>query len=264
MFVLGQAKVKPMTIAIAAMCGNTHASQRGNIIVCTDTLISWGNHTSNTSGTKLYDLPHGFFATTASDVSRCRQFCGYLYAQLAKFEASDEAFVELVRLAIEDANQEFRASQLLTHLATFPVTKAEFLTDPDLVFRQQIIDEWRALSPEIDVIICGFSGGSPMIVRTDGRHIQECMVPGFACSGSGESAALDWLNFRKQHGAMSVQRTYYHVREAHDYASLSIGVGELCNMLLLRPNEPYVDIGACTPLRWSMDQNLLSSGYRLP
>ncbi len=69
-------RAKPMTIAIAAMCGNDHATQKGSIIVCTDTLIAWGLYTSNTSGTKLYDLPHGFFATMADDVSRSGSFAG--------------------------------------------------------------------------------------------------------------------------------------------------------------------------------------------
>jgi hypothetical protein len=171
-------------------------------------------------------------------------------------KANDPSFVELVRLAIDGANQECRFWVLTEAAAEYGVSLSEYFHDKDLLpeFRNNIHDYYRDKSLEMEAIICGFSPvGTPMIFRTNGKHIEECMVPGFVCIGSGEPTARDWLNFRKQNQFLSTQRTYYHVREAHAYAKLSTAVSDTCHMLLLRHGCPSVDIGKRTDLldKWT-------------
>ncbi len=245
-----------MTIAIAAICECKSKEQTGNIILCTDTMLSWDVESSNDAGYKIYDLPHGFFVAGSDSVSKTHQFSTYLYSKLNDIKPDDPSFVERVRLAIEAANQECRYWVLTEAAAEYGVTLRDYFHDKDLLpeFRNNIHEYYRDKSLEMQAIVCGFSlVGTPMLFRTDGKTIEECMVPGFVCIGSGEPTARDWLNFRKQNQFISTQRTYYHVREAHAYAKLSIGVSDTCHMLLLRSGFPPVDIGKLTELlnKWT-------------
>jgi hypothetical protein len=71
-----------MTIAIAASCECKSNEQTGNIILCTDTMLSWGNESSNDMGYKIYDLPLGFFVADSDSLSKTHQFSTYLYSKL--------------------------------------------------------------------------------------------------------------------------------------------------------------------------------------
>src|SRR5271166_3840335 len=64
----------PMTVTIGAICGASSALQTGSIVLCADTLVTWldlqGNPiTSSPAGSKLFDLPLGFYAAIAADIS---------------------------------------------------------------------------------------------------------------------------------------------------------------------------------------------------
>jgi hypothetical protein len=71
-----------MTVTIAAICDSNHATQQANIIMCADTMVTYcasGTPLSaNQSGTKIFDLPCGFFAALADDISRSHQVESYL------------------------------------------------------------------------------------------------------------------------------------------------------------------------------------------
>jgi hypothetical protein len=238
-----------LTIAIAAICDADNVSQTGNIILCTDTRIAWELETSNDNGYKIYDLPHGLFMTIGNSVSRSHQFNGYLHAALSEIDSSDPSFVEKVRMAIEYANATCRVWIRAEILAGHCISVDEFLHDKTLANRAELEQELQDATGDIDNIVCGFGPTkAPMIFHSDGVRICEFAIPGFACAGSGARVALDWLNFRKQSGFYTTQRTFYHVREAHSHADLSIGAGGACHMLLLRAGKRPKDIGQLTPM----------------
>jgi hypothetical protein len=238
-----------MTIAIAAICDSSHETQTGNIILATDTLFSWDVTTSNVAGSKLYQLPHGFFMTVGDSVSKCHQFGSYLYGDFEAILSSDPQFLTCIRLAIDHAIEECTIFSRREVVHSFGLTIEEFLARKNVHEWDPLVQAIRECMAEIDVLICGFSPqGHPMVFQVRGPQVTEQANPGFACAGSGDAIALDWLNFRKQNGSLSAQRTYYHVVEALSHTKRSIAVGGECHLLLLRPGQEQKDVGARSPL----------------
>jgi hypothetical protein len=97
--------------------------------------------------------------------------------------------------------------------------------------------------------IAGFGyKGNPILLFTDCVNTQEQTNPGFFCGGAGMGAALDWLNFREQKCFLSLPRTFYHVREAKQYAEVSPVVGGRNHTLLLRHGKPMVNVSDVRPI----------------
>jgi hypothetical protein len=237
-----------MTIAISAICDAHHDTQTGNILLAADTLISYDVFSSNTNGTKLYSLPHGFFMTVGDSCSCCHQFNGYLYEGMESITFGS-GFIEKVRLAISRAIELSMVWARSEIIANYGVTHEEYLHDRQMANREEIRYAIEEALLAIDVIVCGFSPRKePIIVQITGSIVRECMNPGFACAGSGAPIALDWLNFRKQHNTLSTQRTYYHLMEALAHSKRSSPVGGSCHILLLKPEEPYKNVGLHSPL----------------
>jgi hypothetical protein len=242
-----------MTVTIAALGGATHTSQTGSFVMCADTLISYCAAgvpiSANQGGTKIYDLPHGFYVAIADDISRSQQVVGHLYLQMKSLDPNDPKLGDLIKLALDRTAEYVRLWMRREVLTDYGVTLDEFLHDGGLVERNEIADEIKHRAISTELVICGFAKGNnpicdnPVLMYTDcGSPPQEQTNPGFFCGGAGKGAALDWLNFRKQNCFMSVQRTFYHVREAKQYSEVSPVVGGLNQTILIRPGRPMVDV----------------------
>jgi hypothetical protein len=240
-----------MTVTIAALCDADHKVQSANIIMCADTLISYCHAgvpiSSNLGGTKLYDLPHGFYVAISDDISRSHQVVSFLYHEMEGMKRIPS--VDFVKLALDRTAEYVRLWMRREVLAEYGVSLKEFLGKKKLVQRHEIADEIKSRSLSIEITIGGFGdNGSPILLFSDCVNTQEQTNPGFFCAGAGKGAALDWLNFRKQTCFMSTQRTFYHVREAKQYAELCPVVGGLNHTILLRHKKPFVNVSAVTPL----------------
>lgn len=242
-----------MTVTIAALCDANPSIQTANIIMCADTMISYCSGgvpiSSNLGGTKLYDLPHGFYAAISDDISRNHQAGSFLYNEMKSLDPSDPYLVDLVKLAIDRTGEYVRLWMRREVLADYGISLDEFLGKGRLTKRAEIAREIKERSISAQFTVGGFgANGCPVLLYTDCVNTQEQTNPGFFCAGAGMTAALDWLNFRGQNCFMSTQRTWYHVREAKDYATICPVVGSLNTTILLRPGEPPLNVSAVTTL----------------
>jgi hypothetical protein len=239
-----------MTAIIGVLCDCNFEAQSGNIILSADKLITYSSEgipvSSNNQGGKIYDLPNGFYAAIADDISRSHQIVSFLHTRMRRsnIEQNANSTVDLVKLALADTIDYVRVWIRREICADYGVSEDEFLHDDTLVERESIRAAIKAEIISTGLIVAGFSANKcPILFYTDCVGIQEQTNPGVFCGGSGSMAALNWLNFRGQNCFMSTQRTYFHVREAMHFAELSPVVGNTCATLLLQPGEPAVAIG---------------------
>jgi hypothetical protein len=242
-----------MTVTIAALCGASHAAQTANIILCADTMITFCVSgvpaSSNQNGTKIYDLPLGFFVAIADDISRSHQVVSYLYNEMKHFDAADPRLTDLIKLALDKTAEYVRLWMRREVLAEYGNTEDEFLHDQNLRDRAEIAHEIRSRVFSTQLSIAGFShANTPVFFFTDCINTQEQSNPGFFCGGAGADLALSWLNFRGQNSFMSVQRTFYHVREAKAYSQLCPVVGGMHHVLLLRPGKAAFSVSEGSPV----------------
>jgi hypothetical protein len=244
---------KTMTVTIGAICDANHQTQTGNVILDADTLISFTSAgtpvSSNVGGTKIYDLPHGFYVAIADDISRSHQVVSFLYNEIENLNPADPRLVDLIKLAVDRTAEYVRLWMRREVLAEYSVSLKEFLGKRRQIKRDEIANEVRNRVISTQLTIAGFGPKqNPILLFTDCVNTQEQTNPGFFCAGAGMGAALDWLNFRQQNCFMSMQRTWYHVREAKDYATVSPVVGNMNTTILIRPGKPFVNVSAVTPL----------------
>lgn len=238
-----------MTVTIGAICGASHALQTGSIVLCADTLVTWfdlqGNPiSSNPAGSKLFDLPLGFYGAISADISTSVQVVSQLHHLMSRIAPSDPNRIDLLELALAETGEYVRTWMRKEVLGEYRVTLDEFLHDPALREREEIKARIGDLLIPTSLIIVGFSlTGSAILIYTDCINTQRQTNPGFFTGGAGDGLARDWLNLREQNSFMSVPRTVYHVHEAKRFAERSPVVGKRHQILLLRHNQPVVSVG---------------------
>jgi hypothetical protein len=220
--------------------------------MCADTLITFCSSgvpvSANQDGTKIYDLPHGFYVAISDDISRSHQVVSHLYREMEQFDGSDPRILDLTKLAIDRTAEYVRIWMRREVLAEYGVSLNEFLEAPQLAVRSEVANEIKNRVISTQLTIAGFSStGNPILLFTDCVNTQEQSNPGFFCAGAGMGAALDWLNFREQKCFLSVPRTFYHVREAKQYAEVNPVVGGRNHTLLLRHGKPMVNVSEVRP-----------------
>jgi len=241
--------VQPMTLAIGALCDVNGYSQTGAFVIGADTLVSYGDASSNERASKLYQLPHGFFCLIAGDISKAHEFVGRLHTGMDLISSDGNEFIEPVKKCLDNSLEYVRFWTRKEILAEACITTDEFLHDRNLQGREELEERLKEANFSFRCILAGFAPhGTPVLFEGDCLKINEHASPGFVCIGTGAEAATDWLNFRKQHSFMSPQRTYYHVREALDFGRLSPFVGNTVNMQLLRHGKPPCDVANLNPL----------------
>jgi hypothetical protein len=220
-----------MTIGIAVICdgGST-------ILLACDRRASCSGPTpiaSDSCGKMFAPIAGKFFAVIAGSVNSCQMFEGYLAERLKRFDGSlpgqDESKVEM---------QEAR-TQLVTVLADESLRRElgisfnRFVSDETLspkTHRQarKIVSE---TSPEIEVIAAGFADQGGVILAFSGKgEIQETTTPGYHVIGSGAGLAHYWFALRRQRVHMTAARSYWHLREAMQFAAMdpSVSVDNEC------------------------------------
>ena len=238
-----------MTVTIGAICGASHALQTGSIVLCADTLATWfdlqGNPiSSNPAGSKLFDLPLGFYGAISADISTSVQVVSQLHHLMSRIAPNDPNRIDLLELALAETGEYVRTWMRKEVLGEYRVTLDEFLHDPALREREEIKARIGDLLIPTSLIIVGFSlTGSAILIYTDCINTQRQTNPGFFTGGAGDGLARDWLNMREQNSFMSVPRTVYHVHEAKRFAERSPVVGKRHQILLLRHNQPVVSVG---------------------
>ncbi len=243
-----------MTVTIAALCGADSTAQTGSFILCADTLVSWSLHgvpvSGNLGGSKIYNMPNGFYVAVCDDISRASQVVTYLYTEMEKFQSSDPRLIDLVKNALDRTSEYVRLWMRREVLADYGLSEDEFLHDAALINRSEIAAEMKNRAMSTQLTIAGFKDtGVPILLFSDCVTSQEQAAPGFFCAGgAGDFAALNWLNFRKQNCFMSIQRTFFHVREAKQFSEVCPVVGGLNQTLLLRHGKDPVNLSAVTPL----------------
>jgi len=239
-----------MTAIIGLACDCNHTSQTGNIILCADQLISYSSGgipiSSNAHGSKMFDLPCGFFVAIADDISRSHQVVSFLYNRMLELGISPDSkdATDKVKLALANTADYVRVWIRKEICASYGVSENEFLHDKKLAKRETIRSDLREAVLSTELIVGGFGSKSSLVLfYTNCVDIQEQSSPGVFCGGSGSIAALNWLNFRGQNCFMSTQRSYFHAREAMHFAELSRAVGPTCYTVLLCPEEKPIVIG---------------------
>jgi hypothetical protein len=112
-----------MTATIGVLCDLNHKTQRGNIILSSDELITYSSSgvpvSSNGHGHKIYDLPCGFYVAIADDISRSHQVVSFLHHRLKelKLRRSDTHTTDTVKLALAASGiQETASARMKTAL----------------------------------------------------------------------------------------------------------------------------------------------------
>lgn len=239
-----------MTATIGLLSDCNFTTQRGNILLSADELITYtaggAPVSSNRNGSKLYDLPCGFFVTIADDISRSHQVVSYLYNRMSErgVTVGGKQTTDLVKKCLEDTAAYVRTWIRGEICADYGVSEDEFLHDKGLTERENIRADLKAAVISTELTIGGFGyKNSPILFYTNCIDIQEEINPGIHCGGSGALAALNWLNFRGQNCFTSTQRSYFHLREAMHFARLSPMVGASVVTMLLQPDEGPIPIG---------------------
>jgi hypothetical protein len=222
---------KKMTVTAGILCG------KGNeILLSSDKKISWGASTTNTGGSKIYDLPLNLWGAVADDVSWTHIFISKLCDELRSV-SDDAKALDSVKLAMQRSGiymfKWMRGEILEKEVG---ITEDEFLHDSKLSPRLRRKAD-RVLKIEnlpIEVIIAGYTSVHCVFFYTDGRQIVEQSSPGIFTGGSGGPLAQNWLNFRKQNVHFSCQRSFIHLQEALIFAGLDPFVGADYGVFLLR------------------------------
>ncbi len=239
-----------MTVIIGAICEVDNKTQTGSIVLCADQLITYFSNgtpiTSNKFGSKLLDLPAGFWCAYSDDVSRSHHVYTFLHKKMTDMGITpdDSRIVDKVKLALQHTGEYIREWMRHEVLGSHDITVDEWLHDAELAERTQIQDEISEAVINSQMIVAGFgSNGVPVLYFTNCMgNPQEGIMPGFFCGGNGGTAALMWLNMRGQNSAMSRQRTAYHVLEAKQFALQAPGVGNTNTTLFLSHGKTPVNI----------------------
>lgn len=234
-----------MTSIIGLLADTDDKMQTGNILLSADELITYSSCgvpiSSNRHGGKIYDLPCGFYVAIADDISRSHQVVSFLYNRMGELgiKPGHASTTDLVKLALADTANYVKLWIRKEICADYGVSEDEFLHDPNLNERENIRADLKAAVIATQLIIAGFGiNNSPILFYSDCINTEEQTSPGFFCGGSGNTAALNWLNFRGQTCFMGTQRSFYHLREAQEFARLSRAVGSSFVTLLLTPGNP--------------------------
>jgi hypothetical protein len=220
-----------MSTIIGLLCDAGNA-----ILLAADTKVSWGTSTSNSGGSKVYELPLGLCAAIADDVSSSHVFMTELYKQLSQI-VDDEFALDKAKLCMRKAGSyvfKWMRSEIL--IAEVGITDDEYLHDRKLrpAIRRKAERALNIARLPIEAIVAGYTAKHTIFLYTDGVSIIEQGSPGIFYGGSGGEKSRDWLNFRKQSVHCSTARSFVHISESLVFSGLDAFVGQRYGVFLLR------------------------------
>lgn len=249
---------KLMTVGIGLVCGSGKY-----ILLGADTRGSYGNVTSNDEMAKMFDLPAYYFGVMAGVGSYCTDVIAELYHRMKKIPDAEIA-PEQARQCIRESYQQVYIESAKEALLNGPrITWDQYLYDRKIVpkVRRQAENTLRSIEINGSLIVAGFYQGQPVqfVAAPDFNDPAALIVapeitPGNAVIGSGSTAALNWLNYRKQNIHFGLAHSLLHLTEAKQFAEVEKTVGPLRHAALLWP-------GGCKPLDWTEDAQKLMQGW---
>jgi hypothetical protein len=214
-----------MTIAIGLLC-----NQGNNILLAADGLISYEVESSNQGGGKLYKSKHDICVAVANDVSWSHIVASEFIERIDLLDLADPAYRDKVKMALQHAaNYAFRwwREEILRNVN---LTLDEYLHDAGLSKTKRdeadfVLTEAKNTGLPIEMIVVGYSQHHSIFFYTNGLQIREESSPGNFVAGSGGTAALNWLNYRRQNVHLPWEVSYYHLLEALHFSEVSRPVG---------------------------------------
>ncbi len=222
-----------MTVGIGLLCDG------GNRIFLTaDMRASYGEVSQNDQTGKLFELPFNFCGAISGTIGWCSEVLSELHHRMGKLTEA-EMSIEKLREAIQESY-----SRIFLLLAKeelwngFKITVDQYLHDKQLVrsIRNHAEAALKAIEVDVDMIVGGFVGTSPVLLVANGGTIVTIRAeisPGNAVIGSGSIAALNWLNYRKQNNMCGLAHSLLHLTEAKQFAQVENTVGPLRQIVLL-------------------------------
>jgi hypothetical protein len=139
------------------------------------------------------------------------------------------------------------------------ITLDQFLRDGNIAPQIRKAADQVGSSVEIDVslIVAGFYNNQPVQFIVDGGKtvtVRPEITPGNATIGSGNFAASNWPNYRKQNRHTDLARSTLHLTEAKQFAEVERTVGPFRQMVVLWS-------GGCKPIDWSPELQHLLEGW---
>ena len=251
-----------MTLAIGLMADSKPATtpsepDTSTVILCADTLASYVAPspitlpiqvaTTSPYQSKIYPLPHGFYAAFCDDYAVSHHVAALLYVGLARLDPNDPTFREQARKAVVKAFEHLFLMLRPQYLIPYGITEDEFLHDATLDpgLRDRIIellrDEWKYLPTQL--IVAGQTRRGPLLLLASTGDSPWVKETTFAWAiGSPAESAYSWLRFRSQHNALSVQRSFFHIMEAKRFCQSDPTVGPHTQGVLLSPNEAPIEL----------------------
>lgn len=229
-----------MTIAIGLLC-----NQGNSILLAADGLISYEGVSSNLGGGKLYRSKHDICAAVSDEVSWSHIVVSEFMARIDLLDPADTAYRDKVKMELQyAANYAFKWWRE-DILKSVNLTLDEYLHDANLAQTKRdeadlALSEAKNSGLPIEMIVVGYSKHHSIFFYTDGLKIREESSPGNFVAGSGASAALDWLNYRKQNVHLPWEISYYHLLEALHYSELSRHVGPDKYVLYFGAHDGFV------------------------
>lgn len=226
-----------MTVCIGLVCGNGK-----HILLAADTRGSYGNVTSNDEMAKLFDLPAGYFGAISGIGGYCEDIISELYHRMKNIpdaEIAPEQARECIRESYWQVYLELAKEALLSGPK---ITIDQYWHDRKLVpkVRKEAKDTLRSIDVKGSLIVAGFYKGSPVqfVAGPDPNDPTALVVsteitPGNAVIGSGSTAALNWLNYRRQNIHFGLAHSLLHLTEAKQFAEVEKTVGPLRHAVLL-------------------------------
>jgi hypothetical protein len=245
--VTGRVEGTTVTIGIGMICGTRQVSHNqpatGAVLMCADTMASFSTTSSNQASGKMYEMPHGFCAAFSDDFAWSQKVILELHKRMRGVDPKSQSIRDEIKLefcrSFEYAWLWYRGEVLRDKAH---VTEDEFLHDVNLApsVRARARRIWRTECRKIpcQMLLGGQTHHGPLLLYGDYQAVRE--VSDHQVIGSGSCAAQDWLNFREQNGFMSIQRSFFHMREAKRFSQLSAFVGSKTQYALMIDGQTHL------------------------
>ena len=205
------------------------------LVLCMDMMGSTESSSAETTW-KMHRLCRGFNGLIAGPIATAREMAGYCGVRIDG-KSTPAELLQGLRDGIGDYKQVFADSHVKSRLG---ISYLEFMSDgefPDKDVRREICWEIKNHYSQVEIIVAGFCGKWPVILKVSGDSVCEC--DDFAVVGSGAPAAESSLFYRSQNMHSSIDLTVYQVYEAKRLAEGSPGVGKTTKEVIFFPCGDY-------------------------
>ena len=225
---------EPMTVCIAA---KTHTPQGARLVLCADMMGS--NDLSSAETTwKIHKHSGDFYALIAGPIAVARELAGVCLRELN--EAATLARFADVLVCVRNGIGEYKRLFADAHIKSrLGISYEEFQRHGSSSFPKDVYNEvsWEVKNhySQTELIIAGYVGGAPMIVKVTADSAWEC--DDFAVIGSGTGIGEASLFQRSQSFSTSLDKSIYQVYEAKRLAEKAPSVGKNTMLFVVSPGE---------------------------